>query len=419
MKKIFTLLAFLVVAVNVAAQYNGYLNVGDPEDYGFNANETPNYEKGVIEQGRLNVCGQFLYNYYYNEGIGWIDRGQLQYPLQSTNTTSTLWNKTGVFKGSSYFYSSSPQTASNTTGNVYRPIIFYIKNCIQIDIFLYHTATSTQTNYRTFSIKAYPYDLNGFSNEPEKQAEETLTKKQAYFSSLSGLDSKKIYKIELLIPGNTHFQEISFLVNNFKPTVTNIDGNNWGTMYLDYPVRIPNNEHSTLHAYSIVGIDDNQVTLGEVSDYIPANTGVLLWEEEPNDKPIIFTETGKNIAEIGENWLKGTTEATSVETVLANKSKTAKVLTLGRNSSNKLGFFIYNGTLGANKAYLLYDYGTDAPINVKGFYISGFDELTGIQTVESESTETGNWYSLQGVRLNARPTQRGIYLNNGKKVFVK
>ena len=145
----------------------------------------------------------------------------------------------------------------------------------------------------------------------------------------------------------------------------------------------------------------------------------MLWEEEPNDKPIIFTETGKSIDAVGTNLLKGTTEEISVETVLASKPKTAKVLTLGRNSSNKLGFFIYNGTLGENKAYLLYDYGTDAPINVKGFYISGFDDSTGIQTVENESTETGNWYSLQGVRLNARPTQRGIYLNNGKKVFVK
>ncbi|MBQ2181752.1 MAG: hypothetical protein II400_05835, partial [Bacteroidaceae bacterium] len=83
-----------------------------------------------------------------------------------------------------------------------------------------------------------------------------------------------------------------------------------------------------------------------------------------------------------------------------------------------VGFFIYNGTaLAPNRAYLTYDYGTST--NVKGFYISGFDELTGIQTVESESTESGNWYSLQGVQLNSRPTQRGIYLNNGKKVLVK
>jgi len=415
MKKIFTLLAFLVVTVNAAAQTQTYLNVGDPEDYGFNANATPNFEKGVIEQGRLNVCGQFLYKYYYNEGIGWIDRGRLQYPLQSTTTTSDLWNTTGVFKGSKHFYSSNPETASNSSGNVYRPITFYITNCSQIDIYLYRNNYAA-TNY-TFQITATPQDG---SNDVLSTTMDLSAKNTPFFPSLSGLDHKKEYKIEILIPGHTLFFEISFLINNFEPSVAKINSNNWGTMYLDYPVRIPKNEHSTLHAYTIEGIgDDNKVTLGEVSAYIPANTGVLLWEEEPNDKPIIFTETGKNIAEIGENWLKGTTaDNFTVGDALYGKPSTAKVLTLGR-SGGKLGFFIYNGSLGKNKAYLLYDYGADSPINVKGFYISGFDDMTDIQTVESESTETGNWYSLQGVRLNARPMQRGIYLNNGKKVFVK
>lgn len=426
MKKIFTLLAFLVVTVNAAAQYNGYLNVGDPDVIHNNTNNTAYLafskvadsqgERGVVESGRLNVCGYvFYYARFSDHMTWWIDKENTTVDrtyLASKDSPVSNWGQVGFFKGLEFFLGNNYKYVASGS----KKATFYITNCIGIDVFLYHNTT----NSGDFSITATPKDENSntFSGT-SVISNVTLSAKSTYSPSLNNLEKDKIYKVELNIPANTYFYEISFVINNFEPSVANINGNNWGTMYLDYPVRIPNNEHSTLHAYSIDGIDDNQVTLGEVSDYIPANTGVLLWEEEPNDKPIIFTETGKDITEISTNLLKGTTEATKVETVLASKPKTAKVLTLGRNSSNKLGFFIYNGTLGANKAYLLYDYGTDAPINVKGFYISGFDDFTGIQTVESESTETGNWYSLQGVRLNARPTQRGIYLNNGKKVFVK
>ena len=29
------------------------------------------------------------------------------------------------------------------------------------------------------------------------------------------------------------------------------------------------------------------------------------------------------------------------------------------------------------------------------------------------------WYSLNGTRLNGKPTRKGFYVNNGKKVFIK
>ncbi|MBR1791244.1 MAG: hypothetical protein IJ754_05780 [Bacteroidaceae bacterium] len=29
------------------------------------------------------------------------------------------------------------------------------------------------------------------------------------------------------------------------------------------------------------------------------------------------------------------------------------------------------------------------------------------------------WYTLDGRRLNGRPTQRGVYVNNRKKVVIK
>ena len=49
-------------------------------------------------------------------------------------------------------------------------------------------------------------------------------------------------------------------------------------------------------------------------------------------------------------------------------------------------------------------------------------DVTSIKAVENEqiagSDETGNWYTLDGRRLSGKPTKRGIYIVNGRKVIV-
>ena len=47
--------------------------------------------------------------------------------------------------------------------------------------------------------------------------------------------------------------------------------------------------------------------------------------------------------------------------------------------------------------------------------------VTEIETInaESRSVETNGWYTLNGVKLQGMPTQKGIYINNGKKIVIK
>ena len=49
-------------------------------------------------------------------------------------------------------------------------------------------------------------------------------------------------------------------------------------------------------------------------------------------------------------------------------------------------------------------------------------ETTGIGTLDTETGEmtfdSEAWYTLDGVRLSAKPTKKGIYINNGKKVVI-
>ena len=41
-----------------------------------------------------------------------------------------------------------------------------------------------------------------------------------------------------------------------------------------------------------------------------------------------------------------------------------------------------------------------------------------LHTLTGEVTTDG-WYTLDGKRLSTQPTQKGIYVNNGKKVIIK
>ena len=44
---------------------------------------------------------------------------------------------------------------------------------------------------------------------------------------------------------------------------------------------------------------------------------------------------------------------------------------------------------------------------------------TGIDTIEAAETNSNVWYNLAGMKLNGQPTERGIYINNGKKVVIR
>ncbi len=48
---------------------------------------------------------------------------------------------------------------------------------------------------------------------------------------------------------------------------------------------------------------------------------------------------------------------------------------------------------------------------------------TGIVAIENGNSKLGNdagsWYSLDGRKLSGRPTQKGIYINSGRKIYIK
>ena len=71
----------------------------------------------------------------------------------------------------------------------------------------------------------------------------------------------------------------------------------------------------------------------------------------------------------------------------------------------------------ATMAYLLVDSSTPARITVEELDGS----VTAISTINAEGVAmpAEGWYTVNGVKLEGAPTEKGIYINNGKKVVIK
>ena len=99
------------------------------------------------------------------------------------------------------------------------------------------------------------------------------------------------------------------------------------------------------------------------------------------------------------------------------------VLTLGYgNKTEKLGFWWYTGgTIPAHRAYIPGTALEAATGDVKGITII-FDEETRIEEIvngKSSNGKSDEWYDLSGRKLEGKPTQKGLYINNGRKVLIK
>ena len=143
----------------------------------------------------------------------------------------------------------------------------------------------------------------------------------------------------------------------------------------------------------------------EEQETIPASTGAILVGEQGANSATM-TIVAKPSTTVDDNALLGT---------FTNKAVGASsVLTLGRNSENtsEIGLFTFTGTtIPANRAYLAMPSAGSISL-----YFFG-DEVTDIESSTAEGPDGTPIYDLSGRRVIK--ATRGVYIKNGKKVFVK
>ena len=173
----------------------------------------------------------------------------------------------------------------------------------------------------------------------------------------------------------------------------------FATLYLDFAAAIP----TGVTAYTAVAAED-AVTLTEIEDVIPANTAVVL---EGAAGTYTFEEATTTAAAPANN-LVGTLTATDWATVNDGKY----IYVLGQKDG-VVGFYKLSetGTIKANSAYLALD---EDPAS--GSIIIRKGDATAISLVQENEGEAVI-YDLLGRRVSE--PMRGIYIVNGKKMFIK
>ena len=97
------------------------------------------------------------------------------------------------------------------------------------------------------------------------------------------------------------------------------------------------------------------------------------------------------------------------------------ILLLG--GENKLYYPAAGAGIGSCRAYFKIGDGAQLARRLTAFNIDfGDDEATGIISVHGSGAMVSGadaWYSLDGRKLSGKPTAKGLYIVNGKKVIVK
>ena len=212
------------------------------------------------------------------------------------------------------------------------------------------------------------------------------------------------------------------------------------TLYYDKPLVIPYENDKLLNVEYVKNLNTSentaemrsvtQVKKADVSGkdhyIIPKEFGVIIETVQADTYRFpVYNNYNNEQLTIDGNNLQGLLENTATSVIQNKYGENAKILTLGKRagSTDEYGFYKYTyDTMWAYKAYLVYELQSGASNDAIFFSIGGSgSEYTAIQNVENvkKQTEDGAWYTLQGVRLNDKPTQRGLYLHNGKKIMVK
>ena len=159
--------------------------------------------------------------------------------------------------------------------------------------------------------------------------------------------------------------------------------------------------NSSLQVFVVCGFkpETSEVLLMRVTK-VPAGTGVLLRGETGNYYPSLSDQSSS----IYSNFLVGSLTETSLTDGYVLKGDCFERVDVAT-------------AIPANSAYLT------LPASAQGakrLTLKFMEESTGIDLVKDDMPQgDSHWYSLQGTRLNGTPTTPGIYIRNGRKVWVK
>lgn len=231
----------------------------------------------------------------------------------------------------------------------------------------------------------------------------TLTTTMAYSGQTANvviLNSDK--KFETVVKVAKDITGISFSGNAQYSSYCNTDADD---------LTLPNG----IKAYAVkIPTSGNEVVLSEIG-FIPGTVN----SQNPIYTPILLKRDDTSKTSFG------TVTKYVRESGYTLPSNDLKFTTAGENTNDKECYILYKdafvkatGTIAQDRCYL--EKPSTNPNPARGFVIEGGDDgSTAIDDtlINEEETGNGEWYDLQGRRIQ-KPTKPGLYIVNGKKVVV-
>ena len=164
-------------------------------------------------------------------------------------------------------------------------------------------------------------------------------------------------------------------------------------------------------------VSDETITLHKLGQVIPKGTAVIIVGVDNSISMTMSTAGAENEV---ENDLHGLDMATPLNDVKKALSADAILVLASKNNQN-FGFHeLATTNVPARKAFLAIN---DPDPSIARQFTMVFENATGIQSIDHSPLTIdhydGAWYSLDGRRLNGKPTAKGVYVKNGKKVVIK
>ena len=197
------------------------------------------------------------------------------------------------------------------------------------------------------------------------------------------------------------------------------------TLYEGYEVSVPAQEYITYFKdealtlgadetaaklYTITAVDGQTATATEVT-VAKDNMPILVKNNSTETRNILLIPTTTATPDDVEAYsgFVGTLTATTIAASDATKNRYA--------FNGKQFVWVKNAlAVGANKAWL--EVPVNAGSNARAITLV-FDNATGIANTDRTDLTDGDYYDLNGRKLNGLPTKKGVYVKNGKKVVVK
>ncbi|MCI6727900.1 MAG: hypothetical protein MR505_06070 [Bacteroidales bacterium] len=252
---------------------------------------------------------------------------------------------------------------------------------------IYNVTVGSASNITVPGDKRFGLSLHGYS--AKKLNRSGSTRNVVYWSSHDNGSTFTVSQADLP----------SLALNVF-------DGKTYASLYVDYPVQVTS-ENVTVYTGTVSG---NTLQMTEANDkIIPANVGVVLVGNTASE-----TSAALSIANSAGTVSHGVIEGSITDVPIQGYQDQYLVLGVSNQAPQSVGFFQPTGaTIPAYRAYIP----ASATQSVRGLYFNFDGETTSIDPTVLTPAKEESIYDLSGRRVNK--TVKGIYIKNGKKIYVK